>query len=97
VQDETYLYCWNDSFIGTLPWKVSNNLRGISAYQVTENLCRVLIFEKLQFIYLLEVHRILFDAEKPDVFRGRLSEDHFKLDLSRFDSNKTTIITARLY
>ena len=63
IQDETYLYCWNDVFIGTIPWKPAHNLRCVSAYQVSNNLCRILVCEKLKKCYLLEVHKIPYDFE----------------------------------
>ena len=32
IQDQKYLYCWNDSFIGTLPWQVTHGLKCMSAF-----------------------------------------------------------------
>ena len=95
ILDEMYLYCWGDTFISTLPWKVTNNLRCISAYQVTENLCRVLVCEKLMNCFLLEVYRLPSDPDKPR--KGKLNEELFKLDLEQLDDVRASIMCAKLY
>lgn len=99
VQDHKYLYCWNDSFIGTLPWQVTHGLKCMSAAQVNDNLCRLLVCEEKNICFLLEVHRIPYDFEEPDAYRGRLNEEFFHLSLDADDphSGAVGVLGAHLF
>ena len=57
----------------------------------------MLICEKTTNCYLLEVHRIPYDFDQPEVYRGRLNEEFLHLDLNEVKNQGQSIVCAHLH
>lgn len=98
IQDNTYLYCWNDCFIGTLPTSTTYGpLKCMSAFQVNENLCRLLVCEQRSICNLIEVHRIPYDFDEPHIYRGRLNDEFFTFSLDDASTTSGDVLCCNLY
>lgn len=78
MQDETYLYCWNGEFIGTLPSKPKNGLRSIHGNEVEPDVVRLLICEKKTYAVVIEV------GKQEEKGRGnKIRARWYRLDLNK--------------